>query len=64
MRSRLTFPFALTLSALLLAASPEPRPAGAMQCGAGTLRLCKTNESCVNILFFSQCTTRYYYYPA
>ena len=37
-----------------------------MECcnGTNTGKVCWQNESCVDILFYQQCTTTYKYYPA
>ena len=53
----------LLLAGGLLVGAPAPRQAVASSCGENRGRLCKTNKSCVYLLFFSQCTTTYDYYP-
>lgn len=62
-RGRLSVPVAFLLSAILLAASPEPRAAEEGDCGANEGNLCWENESCLWLLFYRQCTTKYRYYP-
>lgn len=48
---------------LALVTPAEPRAASA-DCGENTGPVCWQNESCVNILFYEQCTTDYKYYPS
>lgn len=62
-RSRLSLAAAFLCSAILLAASPEPRAAQSDGCGGYNGKLCTTNESCLSIIFYKQCTTKYTYYP-
>jgi hypothetical protein len=62
-RTRLPFPAAFLLSTLLLAASPSPQTAAEAPCGPNNGNLCWSDESCLNILFYKQCTTKYRYYP-
>lgn len=47
----------------LFVASPTPRQATASACGENNGPVCRTNESCVWIIFFKMCTTKYDYYP-
>jgi len=60
--ARLAVPAAFLFSAFLLAASPEPQAASDSDCGSNDGSLCWSNESCVNIIFFKMCTTRYRYW--
>lgn len=62
-RPRLAFPAAFLFSAFLLAASPQPQAAADADCGAYGGNLCWENQSCVSIIFFKMCTTKYKYYP-
>lgn len=48
--------------ALLLASPAQPQAASA-DCGENSGSVCWENESCVDILFYEQCTTEYRYYP-
>lgn len=48
--------------ALLLASPTQPQAASA-DCGENSGSVCWENESCVDILFYEQCTTEYRYYP-
>ena len=32
-------------------------------CGANDGNKCWENQSCINVLFYKQCTTKYKYYP-
>lgn len=63
-RGKLAVGAATFLAALALAlttpAQPEAASAG---CGENSGNVCWENESCVDILFFNQCTTDYRYYP-
>lgn len=52
----------LIAGGVYLSAPPAPR-AAATDCGAYDGSLCWQDESCINILFYKQCTTRYKYYP-
>lgn len=47
----------------LFVASPAPRQATASSCGENNGPMCRKNESCISIIFFKQCTTKYDYYP-
>lgn len=52
------------LAAVALAlATPEAPRAASSECGGYDGSLCSQNESCVDILFYDQCTTKYTYYP-
>lgn len=53
----------LAALALLLASPARPEAASA-DCGQNSGSVCWENESCVNILFYEQCTTEYKYYPS
>ncbi len=63
MLKRLTIPGFLLAAALAFLAAPDGQLA-ASDCGANRGKECTRNESCLNILFFKQCTTRFTYYPA
>lgn len=52
----------LAALALLLASPAQPEAASA-DCGDNAGNICWENESCVDILFYDQCTTEYRYYP-
>lgn len=52
----------LAALALLLASPAQPEAASA-GCGDNSGDVCWENESCVDILFYDQCTTEYKYYP-
>lgn len=53
---------AVTLLLAVASVVTGPEPLEAEDCdGAGQV-ICKENESCVNILFYQQCTTEYEYY--
>lgn len=46
-------------------ASPDAPQAAASSCsGLNSGKVCWQNESCVDILFYKQCTTTYKYFPA
>lgn len=53
----------LLLAGGLLVGAPAPRQAVASSCGENRGNLCRRNESCLFLLFFKQCTTKYDYYP-
>lgn len=61
--TRLALPATFLFSSLLLAASPSPQAAAEAPCGPNDGQLCWSDESCINIIFYKQCTTRYRYYP-
>lgn len=46
----------------LLLASPGTPEAASADCGENDGNICWENESCVNILFYEQCTTEFKYY--
>lgn len=52
----------LMAGGVYLSAPPAPR-AAATDCGAYQGSVCWQDESCINILFYKQCTTKYKYYP-
>ena len=54
----------LASTALFLAVPAQPRAQTSSCNGTNTGKVCWQNESCVNILFYKQCTTTYKYYPA
>ncbi len=54
----------LASTALFLAVPGQPNAATSSCSGTNTGKVCWQNESCVNILFYKQCTTTYKYYPA
>ncbi len=54
----------LISTALFLAVPGQPQAATSSCNGTNTGKVCWQNESCVNILFYKQCTTTYKYYPA
>ncbi len=54
----------LASMALFLAVPDRPHAATSSCNGTNTGKVCWQNESCVNILFYKQCTTTYKYYPA
>ncbi len=62
-RRRLLRLFAPLAAVALFVASPAPPQAVALGCGENTGPQCRTNESCIWILFYKQCTTTYDYYP-
>ena len=43
-------------------AATNPEPLEADDCSGPGSVVCKSNESCINILFYSQCTTNYDYW--
>lgn len=53
----------LAAAALALATPSQPRAASA-DCGGGYDVVCWQNESCLDILFYEQCTTEYKYYKS
>ncbi len=54
----------LASTALFLAVPGRPHAATSSCNGTNTGKVCWQNESCVDILFYKQCTTTYKYYPA
>jgi len=54
----------LASTALFLAVPGRPHAATSSCNGTNTGKACWQNESCVDILFYKQCTTTYKYYPA
>ena len=54
----------LASTALFLAVPDRPHAATSSCNGTNTGKVCWQNESCVNILFYKQCTTTYKYYEA
>ncbi len=54
----------LASTALFLAVPGRPHAATSSCNGTNTGKVCWQNESCVNILFYTQCTTTYKYYAA
>jgi hypothetical protein len=62
MLKRLSIPGFLLAAALAFVAAPDGQLA-ASECGGFDGNACKTNQSCINILFFKQCTTTHTYYP-
>lgn len=54
----------LASTALFLAVPGQPHAATSSCNGTNTGKVCWQNESCVDILFYQQCTTTYKYYPA
>jgi len=54
----------LASTALFLAVPGQPHAATSSCNGTNTGKVCWQNESCVDILFYKQCTTTYKYYPA
>ena len=54
----------LASTALFLAVPGRPHAATSSCSGTNTGKVCWQNESCVDILFYKQCTTTYKYYPA
>ncbi len=53
----------LVLALSLHLAVPSLPRAEAADCGANDGQVCWQNQSCINILFYKQCTTTYKYYP-
>jgi hypothetical protein len=51
----------LAAAALALGTPSQPRAASA-DCGDNAGSVCWENESCLDILFYEQCTTEYKYY--
>jgi len=62
MLRKITLPVMLLAGSLAFATTPDSRISAASCGGVGQV-LCKTNTSCVSIIFYSQCTTTYDYYP-
>lgn len=63
-RTRLSMGAGVFLAALaLLLASPAQPEAASADCADNDGPICWENESCVDILFYDQCTTEYKYYP-
>lgn len=61
MLGKATLPGLILAAALTLLAAPDARLSAA-ECGGPGTQLCKTNESCVWILFYKHCTeTRDYW---
>jgi hypothetical protein len=54
----------LASTALFLAVPAQPSAQTSSCSGTNTGKVCWQNESCVDILFYKQCTTTYKYYPA
>ena len=54
----------LVAAAAYLAAPEAPRAAASSCSGMNSGKVCWQNESCVDILFYKQCTTTYKYFPA
>ncbi len=54
----------LASTALFLAVPGRPHAATSSCNGTNTGKVCWQNESCVDILFYKQCTTTYKYFPA
>ncbi len=54
----------LASTALFLAVPSRPHAATWSWNGTNTGKVCWQNESCVDILFYKQCTTTYKYYAA
>jgi len=63
MPKHLFIPGFLLAAALAFVAAPDG-DLGASSCGGFRGQVCTANESCLNILFYKQCTTRYSYYPS
>lgn len=49
---------------LYLAVPGQPQAAATSCSGSNTGKVCWENESCVEMLFYNQCTTTYKYFPA
>ena len=54
----------LAAAGLYLAVPDQPQAAAASCSGSNTGKVCWENESCVEMLFYKQCTTTYKYFPA
>ena len=54
----------LAAAGLYLAVPDQPQAAAATCSGSNTGKVCWENESCVEMLFYKQCTTTYKYFPA
>jgi hypothetical protein len=54
----------LAAACLYLAVPGQPQAAAATCNGSNTGKVCWQNESCVEMLFYNQCTTTYKYFPA
>lgn len=54
-------PGLLLAGALAFLAAPGSQVA-ASECGSGGGEKCWENQSCFNVLFYKQCTTKYKYY--
>ena len=54
----------LAAAGLYLAVPGQPEAAAATCNGTNTGKVCWENESCVEMLFYKQCTTTYKYFPA
>ncbi|TVR51298.1 MAG: hypothetical protein EA421_15945 [Gemmatimonadales bacterium] len=57
MLRKLSLPGFLLAAALAFLAAPDGQLA-ASECGGPGTQVCKSNESCLNIIFYRQCTTR------
>jgi hypothetical protein len=57
----LSIPGLFLVGALAFMAAPASNVA-ASDCGANEGHLCWDNESCINIIFYKQCTTKYKYW--
>lgn len=57
----ISIPGLLLAGALAFMAAPATNVA-ASDCGAHGGELCWENQSCVNIIFYKQCTTKYKYW--
>ncbi len=58
---RLTLPGFLLAGAMAFMAAPSAQIQAA-ECGGPGTSVCKTNESCLSIIFYRQCTTVYDYW--
>lgn len=56
-----TLPGLILAGALAFLGAPSSQ-ISATTCGGPGVVLCKENQSCLNILFYKQCTTRYDYW--
>ena len=54
----------LAAAGFYLTVPGQPEAAAATCSGSNTGKVCWENESCVEMLFYNQCTTTYKYFPA
>ena len=63
-RTRASLVAFLAAAGAYLVSPASPQAAASSCSGMNSGKVCWQNESCVDILFYKQCTTTYKYYPA